>query len=506
MSSLPSYLAAAKPVPAANRAPWYKTVMPTYIGVMLWFVFWASIVNVGVAENGPKAGVLSCGYWPAFLGLTIAAIICHFFFYLAPGLLGMRTGLPLYVVGTSTYGASGGRFMPGLLMGVLQFGWLAVNGAAVASILCKCFNLGMAKDAAETTVPGLPHSIIAIVFIIVAAFVGVKGIKYVARVATYLPLIPVVVLLGLLALTAGGLGSFSVDQLYANAPADTKAIDVHSELLTSWQVVAVLCVYVVGFFATAGAAGTDIASNCRNDNDVHIGGITGILLPTVLAGEITILIVAGAYGGGMVQPAHIGNYNPVVLMSDILQFKFGVAQGNMIANATMIALAISSLPGACFSSLIGANSFKTTMPKVPTLLSVGAGALAAIVLAVTGWTANVISVFVVIGASFGPICGAMLADFLLSGRKWSGPRAGFNPAGWISWIVGFGVGAFNLVLPLLLKWDWASKTFPHLSDYKDYIPVPPVTAFVVGFVLYLVLSVVGLRTRKLLTPDGKLAD
>ena len=42
----------------------------------------------------------------------------------------------------------------------------------------------------------------------------------------------------------------------------------------------------------------------------------------------------------------------------------------------------------------------------------------------------------------------MLADYLLAGRKWSGPRAGFNPAGWISWTVGFAVGAFNLVAGL----------------------------------------------------------
>ena len=39
MSNLPSYVAAAKPVPAAARAPWYKTITPTYAGVMLWFVF-----------------------------------------------------------------------------------------------------------------------------------------------------------------------------------------------------------------------------------------------------------------------------------------------------------------------------------------------------------------------------------------------------------------------------------------------------------------------------------
>ena len=142
MSSLPSYLAAAKPVPAASRAPWYKTVMPTYIGIMLWFVFWQSLANAGVSEHGHPAGVLAYGFSTAFLGLIIAAMICHFLFYLGPALLGMRTGLPLYVVGTSTYGASGGRYMPGFLMGLLQFGWLAVNGWAVSEILCRCFGAG----------------------------------------------------------------------------------------------------------------------------------------------------------------------------------------------------------------------------------------------------------------------------------------------------------------------------------------------------------------------------
>jgi cytosine permease len=495
MANLPSYLAAAKPVPAANRAPWYKTVMPTYIGVMLWFVFWQSLVSGGGKH---PAGVLSYGFLTAFLGLVIAAMICHFLFYLAPGLLGMRTGLPLYVVGTSTYGASGGLFMPGLLMGLLQFGWLAVNGFYVAIVLCKCFNLSAA-------IPGWWHGGIASVFIVIAAFVGLKGIQYVARVATYLPLIPVVVLLGLLALTAGNLSGFTPEKLTANIPADSTAIDVKSGMMSHLQIISILCVYIVGFFATAGAAGTDIASNCRNDNDVHTGGITGVFLPTVMAGFIVMLIVAGAYNGNMLKPENLGNYNPVDLMPNILQHRFGAESGKTIANIAMIALAISSFPGACFSSLIAANSFKTTLPKVNPFISVGLGALASVALAVSGWAGEVSKVFEVIGASFGPVCGAMLADFLLAGRKWSGPRAGFNPAGWISWIVGFVVGAFNLVIPLLVKCGCLNTAFPHLADYSDFIPVPPVTAFVVGFVLYLALSVVGARTRKLLLPGETMA-
>ena len=109
------------------------------------------------------------------------------------------------------------------------------------------------------------------------------------------------------------------------------------------------------------------------------------------------------------------------------------------------------------------------MPKVNPFISVGIGTLVAVVLAVTGWAGKVIRVFQVIGASFGPVCGAMMADYLLSGRKWSGPRAGFNPAGWISWIVGFAVGAFNLVLPLMLN-GMGRQTFPNLADYRTTSP------------------------------------
>ena len=199
MSSLPAYVAAAKPVPTTSRAAWYKTIAPTYAGIMLWFVFWQSI-----ASSGTPGGVLACGIVPALVGLIVAALICHFLFYLVPGLLGMQTGLPLYIVGTSTYGVLGGFLMPGFLMGVLQFGWVAVNAAGVAGLLCKCFGVGLQANGVDVVVPGVHHAIIAAVFAILAAFMGLKGIKYVARVATYLPLIPLAVLLVLLYTTWAG--------------------------------------------------------------------------------------------------------------------------------------------------------------------------------------------------------------------------------------------------------------------------------------------------------------
>src|SRR5215472_404036 len=184
---LPDYITSAKPNPPGNRAPWYKTTAQTYGGIFLWFVFWDSMSSNGLSTGGLGA---------TLLGIVIGAVICHFCFYLIPGLLGMRTGLPLYVVGTSTFGAVGGLLMPGFLMGALQFGWLGVNAFGSALALSQGFHA-----------PGL-YVPLCIIWTVLAAFVGMKGIQYVAKVATYLPLIPLVVLVIGLVLFAGSAGSY----------------------------------------------------------------------------------------------------------------------------------------------------------------------------------------------------------------------------------------------------------------------------------------------------------
>nr|MCU0980132.1 hypothetical protein [Pirellulaceae bacterium] len=202
-SNLPHYVASAQPVPLANRVPWYKSTAQTYAGIMLWFVFWQSVPASGAPGT---AGILAHGLGTALLGVIVAALICHFASYLAPGLMGMKTGLPLAVVGTSTYGVQGGFLMPGFFMGVLQFGWLAVNSYFSAELLA---GLALGEAAKNSTL----HLGIGVVWAIVAAFVGLKGIQYVAKVATYLPIIPLVILLVLAGKTLSGVGSFKPEML-----------------------------------------------------------------------------------------------------------------------------------------------------------------------------------------------------------------------------------------------------------------------------------------------------
>jgi len=434
---LPSYLSMAKPNPAENRTPWYKSTAPAYAGIFLWVVFYMEIAN----------GTLSqAGLGLSLLGLVVAALICHFLFYLVPGLYGVKTGYPLYVVGSSTYGTAGGFLMPGLLMGLLQFGWLAVNTAVSTNFILQAAGQPPAKDPATGVFTGgVAFTIVAIIWAALAVFVALKGIQYLGKVSTFLPIVPLIMILIVFFVNVGSVGDFQPAE-------DAKPI------VGFLTIIAI----VVGFFATAGAAGVDFGMGNRNAKDVHLGGLVGIALAIVVAGGLPLIAIAGAHGA-----------NP-----DMKSYIFdAVIRQQTGARLMFILFAIASFAPACFCSFIAGNSIGTMFPKTNKTVMVLIGAIVAIILAATGWALNLARVFGIIGASFGPICGSMAADYLLSGCKWSGPRKGINLAGYISWAVGFIVA----ILPMV-----GGETF-------GFITPAPVIAFVIGFVLYIILVKAGLQ-------------
>jgi cytosine permease len=447
---LPSYLSMAKPNPPEKRTPWYKSTAPSYAGIFLWVVFYMNIAD----------GTLShAGLGLSLLGLIAAALICHYLFYLVPGKLGMQTGYPLYVVGSSTYGTAGGFLIPGLLMGLLQFGWLAVNIAVSTNFILQAAGQPSAIDA-DAKFHGSPTFIIvAVIWAVLAVFVALKGIQYLGKVSTFLPIVPLVMILIVFFTNVGSAGKYTPS--------------------TSGQPLVgflTMIAMVVGFFATAGAAGVDFGMGNRNKKDIQLGGLVGIALAIIIAGGLPLVAIAGAHGA-----------NP-----EMKSFLFDAvisAQGGFLSKAMFILFAIASFAPACFSSFIAANSIGTMFPKASKTLMVTGGAVVAVFLAIKGWAFNLGSVFGLIGASFGPICGSMVADYLLSGRKWAGPRKGINWAGYIAWAVGFIVA----ILPN-----------PMVGGAKySYINPAPVIAFVIGFVLYALLAKAGLQPPTIQMTSGE---
>ncbi|MFL6415695.1 MAG: cytosine permease [Bryobacteraceae bacterium] len=427
---LPDYISKAVPNPGANRAPWYKNTAPSYAGVFLWIVFYREIAG-GTLD---QAGVGLC-----LLALLVAGLISYALFYYVPALLGMRTGYPLYVVGSSTFGTKGGYLMPGLLMGLLQVGWMSVNASVATDFLLTAFHM---RTGAGT----IQFAVIAAVWALGLGYVGAKGIQYVGRFALYLNLIPLLMILIVFTKTGTSAGQYIPE-------------NPHPYLGFTMLVQG-----VVGFFATAGAAGVDFGMASRDERDVRWGGMVGILLPILVAGGLPLLSVAGAHAFYGVKD---------------YRFDSAIAQTGSFAAIAFFLFAVASVAPMCFSSFIAGNSLATMIPGVPRTTSTMVGAVIAAILAITGAAANLGNLFTIIGASFGPICGAMVADYLLSGRRWAGPRAGVNTAGYAAWAIGFFIG----ILPFL----------PISEAAKAYLQPAAVYSFVAGFIVYVVLAKAGLQ-------------
>lgn len=430
MANLPAYIEKAVPNPASNRAPWFKNTAPSYAGVFLWIAFYQSIA-VGTLNH---AGPFFC-----IFALVVAGLISYALFYYAPGMLGMKTGFPLYVIGSSTFGTGGGYIMPGLLMGLLQIGWFAVATFYAATYILRGFG--------ETPRPATwLFGIVAVIWGLVMGYVGAKGIQYVAKVALIFTIIPAVMVIYVFIKTAGGLSAY------------------HPAAPNAGLAFALLLETVLGFFATAGAAGADFGMNSRDGRDVKLGGLFGVALSIVFAGGLPILAIAGANG---LHPGVGFGYDAVI-----------GSIGGFGASAMFILFALASVVPTCFCIFIAGNSFATMIPSIPRISSTFVAVIIGLALAVSGVAANLLAVFSLVGASFGPICGAILADYLLSGRKWAGPRRGINWAGYSAWAIGFVIG----ILPLI-------GSVP--ASVKTYDQPAALYSMIAGFVIYAVVAKLG---------------
>lgn len=426
---LPDYIRLSRPVPSSERAPWYKSTFPTYTGIFLWVGFYLALAR-------PTVGEASIGI--CLGALLVAGLLCFGLYYYVPAMLGMQTGRPLYVVGTSTFGTRGGYLVPGLLMGFLQLGWVA----AIASVASDFIMKGLHITSKGT------FSIIVLLWIYSLAWVAIKGIEYVGQVAKFLNWVPLLMIVIVFWVNRVGIDHYTV---------------VHSD---PWGGFLNTVTIVIGFFATAGAAGADFGMNNRNGKDIVLAGVLGIVGAVLVAGGLPILSVAGSIG------RHAAN---------TYSYSGAIASVGALAPVMFFLFAAASLVPTCFSTFIASNSFSTMFPKIPRSISTLLGVSVSAALAVSGLASNLVGFFSIVGASFGPICGAMCADYILSRRRWTGPRKGINWAGYIAWCIGFFAGVLGQIPGLPTTWARADRPAPLIS-------------FLVGFVLYFVLSKTALQS------------
>lgn len=428
-SALPSYVRSSVPNPLSKRVPWHKSTFPSYAAIFLWVGFYLGLAGPTLSLATPAI---------CLAGLLVAALLCFGLYYYASAMLGVQTGRPLYIVGTSAFGVKGGYLMPGLLMGFLQVGWFAVATYFSADYIMQ--GLGMTSKGLFTS--------IVLIWAYGLAWVAIKGISYMARIAQFLNWVPLLMIVIVFWANKGGVASYRPPR---NDP---------------WAGFLMMLAIVIGFFATAGAAGADFGLNNRSRRDVVLGGLTGIVLAIVVAGGLPVLSVAG----------HLGK----VGSSTDFTYAGTIRSVGSLAPLTFFLFAAASMVPTTFCTFVAGNSFETMLPRIPRWLSTLVAVTVGAVLAVTGVAQDLIGFFQIVGASFGPICGALAADYILAGRKWSGPREGINWAGYIAWAIGFVVGILDHLPGIPASWVRADRPAVLFS-------------FVLGFVVYLILAKIGVR-------------
>lgn len=439
-NELPSYIRAVRPHPNDKRVPWYKSIAPSYAGAV--FLSVPAFATVALVLPYTDLGA-------ALLGLLISALICFGLYYVS-AMWGMQTGYPLYIVGTSTFGTVGGYLFPGLFMGLLQIGWYGVTTYFSAIFICQTFGW----EAAPLSVP---FTLVGVGWGLAFAFFAIRGLKYVAAISTYLPIVPLAMIAGAAWRGWPGLADFT----------PWEADQLKGTLL--------LIDLIVGYSASAMAAGADFARETRHAGDVWKGGLTGISLACFVTGALSYVALAGV--NSQHPGAHITDF-PAAIQ----------ALGGFLAATMALLFALSSTSPTAFVGFLIGNSLSTMIPPLGRERATLAGVVVGIILAVTGWAGQLGAFFGLVGASFGPIIGAMTADYLLIGGRWPGPRRGISLPGYAAWVLGFVVG----ILPN-----------PMLGSGLHYAPAG-LYAVLVGFVVYLVLAKAGLETEGGDNPHSRL--
>lgn len=448
--SLPNYLKSAKANPAESRAPWYKNTAPAYAGIFLSVPFMAGMAGALIAGS----------ITAAVIGLFMGAMFCLVIYYV-PAKLGMKTGMPLYVVASSTFGTHGGILIPGLLMGVVQIFWHAVFTTSAAGFFMQAIGSDPAENVAL-------YWVVCAVWGLIMAFVGAIGISLLGSLSSWLPIFPLVFIVLAAIANRSGLANFSEAIEGATGSVSAMSVAMFAALAAT-----------AGFFASAGVAGTDFGMNSRNEKDVALGGFVGVTLAALVAGVFALIAIAGAAGKN---PEIAG----LVADGNVFDAFFGsINEMGALAKISSWIFVIACICPTGFCAFLAANAFSTMLPKLPrvgmTLVAGGVG----VVLAATGIASNLVGFFLMVGAAFGPIAGVMLADFVRHGG-WAGPRKGINWAGYIAWAIGLVLGLLGPV-----------------TGGKFGYGLEPLIAMVVAAAAYFALAGMGLESEAAEMPQGQ---
>ena len=420
------------PISPAARLPWNDYPAPVLAVLFLWVGFYQALAG-GTIDRG-HFGLL-------FVGLVVGACVSFWLFYSVPAKLGMQTGLPVAVLGSSTFGSRGGQVIPGPLAGLLLTVWFGVAVFYAGDLVLRALGL----PAEGLTVPFI---VVAVAWAAGTAALGCRGGRFLWRLATLVSALLALTLLAVFYFARLGLPQHGLD-----LPEPYAAFTLTVQL-------------VVAFFATIAIASPALGMFHRGKRDVLLTGLLAIVVPSIFAGYLALLSVAGAKG-----------QNPNIEGFGFIQAAIGL--GGYVGLLTPWLLLVGSVPAAAIYASMATDSIGVMLPSWSRLRIVLLVAVGGVVLALSRVPQNLQFLITLTGALAAPVCGITAADYWSHDRRWPHTRPGVNYAGFAAWIIGALVG----ILPLL-----------PIPEYLLLVAHPSALyAWLAGFVAYVVLGNLGLK-------------
>jgi cytosine permease len=495
----PASLQAALDAPVADRRPWQSDIAPTYIGLFLLVAYYDGIARQTLAVGGLG--------W-SLVGAAVAGLLCFGLLYYVPAMWGMRSRQPLVVVATSTFGAAGSPWVPGVVGGVAQVVWLAVAVYYAANVALGGLVAARIMDArvlepirvGGASVQSPLFLFVTLVWTLSSAVIGIYVVRLVAAVMKGYAVFPAIVLGAAMLWAMPGLRGFR-----------PLAIDpVTAEPVRAGGMLAVLSMiqFVFGFFAPAGAAAADWGSYSKDARDIRLGGLVGVGFSALILAALPLLIVAGALGRSptpaglepaleaqqrleqLYRSSRPDDLEVIAARAEVRSFagaNFTVREviarglGGLGGSAMLLVLGLAMLGPSCYAPFVFGHRFAAVAPRLKRWVWSLIGGIVAWPLVALGLPGRPELVYSLLGAAMAPVVGAMAADYLLSKGAWPGPRRGANLAGCLAWAAGFVVG----VVPPLA----AELGMRRLAGIQP----AAVLAFVAAFVVYVVLARLGLE-------------
>jgi len=505
-------LQAALEAPVTARRSWQQDVAPAYILVFLLFAYYDELGKQTLSIGGLG--------W-SLLGAVVGGLLCYILLYLAPAMWGLKSRQPFAVVATSTFGAAGSPWVPGLVLGAAHVVWFAVAiwyaaklglGGLVAGGLLEQGYLDHTLSLGGFKLESPLFLFVTLFWSLSSALIGVWLVRLVAALMRAYAAFP--------ALMLGAAMLWALPGLSGYRPIGIDPVTAEPVKHGALQAFLMMIQLVFGFFATSGAGAADWGSYTRDARDVRLGGLVGVALAAPIMAAIALLTVAGALGRSPAAPAldsalaaqnrlqqayqhrakdqQLNEARAEVRAIGAVNFtlrevvEHGI--GRTPASGMLLIFGLALLGPCCYAPFVFGHKFVAVWPRMPRWGWSLLGAVAAWPLIATGAPARAERIFGLLGAALAPVVGAMAADYLRCHGAWPGPRRGVNLAGLIAWATGFAVGLIPFV---------GDQT--GLRALRQFQPAS-VCAFAVGFLVYALLAQLGLEPRALPAPAAPSAE